>query len=46
MLAVRNGVRSHHWRFGSMLPVEGLSDGDVELVVEYVRALQRANGID
>ncbi len=46
LLAMRNGVRSHHWRFGSMLPVEGLSDGDVELVVEYVRALQRANGID
>ena len=46
LLAVRNGVRSHHWRFGSMLPVDGLSDGDVALVVAYVRALQRANGIN
>ncbi len=46
LLAVRNGVRSHHWRFGSMPPVEGLTDGDVAMVVDYVRTLQRANGIE
>lgn len=46
LLAVRNGVRAHHWRFGNMLPVEGLTDGDVTMIVTYVRELQRANGIN
>ncbi len=45
LLAVRRGVRSHHWRFGDMPPVEGLTDGDVKMIVEYIRAVQRNNGI-
>ena len=45
-LAVQNGVRAHHWRFGNMPPVEGMSQDDVEKTVAYVRALQRANGIE
>jgi mono/diheme cytochrome c family protein len=45
LLAVRNGVQSHHWRFGNMAPVEGLTDGDVSNIVAYIRALQVANGI-
>jgi len=44
--AARNGVRSHHWRFGNMPPVEGISDAEVGTIVAYVRALQRANGIN
>ncbi len=43
--AVARGVRAHHWRFGNMPPVEGLSRRDVAAVVAYVRELQRANGI-
>jgi mono/diheme cytochrome c family protein len=46
LLAVRNGVRSHHWRFGSMAPVQGLNDAEIDMIVAYVRALQRANGIN
>ncbi len=46
LLAARNGVRSHHWRFGDMPPVEGLTDADVAHITLYVRELQRANGID
>lgn len=46
LLAVKNGVRAHHWRFGNMPPVEGLTDGEVSMIVAYVRELQRANGID
>lgn len=42
---VANGVQSHHWPFGDMPPQEGLTRGDVAMVVAYVRALQRANGI-
>lgn len=43
--AVAFGVRSHHWRFGDMPPVEGLTRGDVAMVIDYIRAIQRANGI-
>ncbi|MBW4983508.1 cytochrome c [Mameliella sp. CS4] len=46
ILAARNGVRAHHWRFGNMPPVEGVTPGDVKMVVAYVRELQRANGIE
>ena len=45
VLAVRRGVRAHHWRFGDMAPVPGLSDADVRAVIDYVRAWQRAKGI-
>jgi mono/diheme cytochrome c family protein len=46
MLAAKVGVRSHHWPFGNMPPVEGLTDADMKMVVTYVRELQRANGIN
>ena len=44
-LAVRNGVRAHHWDFGNMPPVEGVSDEDAIRITRYVRELQKANGI-
>ncbi len=44
-LAARQGVRSHHWPFGNMPPVAGVSDDEVASIVAYVRELQRANGI-
>lgn len=45
-MAVQNGVRAHHWRFGNMPPQDGLTKGDVSNIVAYVRELQRANGIE
>lgn len=45
-LAVRTGVRAHHWSFGNMPPVEGLTRADVQYTVRYVREIQRENGID
>ncbi|CTQ56139.1 Cytochrome c oxidase subunit III [Roseibium album] len=45
-LAVTRGVRAHHWPFGNMPPVEGLTSEDVAKIVAYVRFLQRANGIN
>ena len=33
--AVARGVRAHHWRFGDMPPVEGLSRRDVAGIVAY-----------
>lgn len=44
-LAARQGVRAHHWNFGNMPPVEGVSDEDVLKITRYVRELQKANGI-
>ncbi|WP_368346449.1 cytochrome c [Pelagovum sp. HNIBRBA483] len=44
--AVALGVRQHHWPFGNMAPVEGLTRADVTMIVAYVRELQRANGIN
>ncbi len=45
-VAVRNGVRAHHWSFGFMPPVQGLSDAEIGMIVGYLRTLQRANGIN
>ncbi len=46
LLAVRRGARSHHWNFGAMPPVEGLTDEQVAAIVEFVREQQREAGID
>jgi mono/diheme cytochrome c family protein len=43
--AVRDGVQPHHWTFGPMPPISGISDGEVGKIVTYVRGLQRAAGI-
>ena len=45
LLAVRRGVRQHHWNFGKMSPVPGLKNKDVSLIIRYVRALQKKAGI-
>lgn len=44
-MAVQNGVRSHHWPFGDMPPVSGLTRADVDAIVAYVREVQWANRI-
>jgi hypothetical protein len=43
--AIRNGVRSHHWSFGDMAPVESISDDEILKVIGYIRFIQRANDI-
>ena len=40
------GVRAHHWSFGNMPAVEGLTRTDVKMIVAYIRELQLANGIN
>ena len=45
VLAAKQGVRQHHWPFGNMPPVPGISDDEIKNIIEYVRTLQRANGI-
>lgn len=45
-LAAKNGVRAHHWPYGDMPPVTNVTERDVNDITTYVRALQRANGIN
>ena len=44
-IAVNQGSPQHHWSFGDMDPVPGLSPEEVDRIVCYVRELQYANGI-
>lgn len=44
-LAVRNGTRQHHWKFGDMAPISGVTPDDVAHMTAYVRLQQRRVGI-
>lgn len=46
LVAIQVGVRSHHWDFGDMAPIEGLSEQDIEAVIAYVRENQRVEGFE
>lgn len=46
LLAVLQGVRAHHWRFGDMEPIEGLTSDDVASIVAFVRETQRIEGFE
>ena len=43
--AVRDGVPQHHWWFGDMPPVAGITHQQVDQLICYIRELQLANGI-
>ena len=45
LLAVQRGVRAHHWRFGDMPPVPGVSPDQVKLIIAYIRDLQKKAGL-
>ena len=44
-LAVKNGSRAPHWKFGDMPPFPGLTPDDVAQITAYVRLEQRKAGI-
>lgn len=44
--AAVQGVPSHHWPFGNMPAVEGVTRSDVTMIIAYIRELQSANGIN
>ena len=46
VFAVQNGVRAHHWKFGDMPPIDGLSPDDVSAIIAYVRETQRVEGFE
>ena len=39
--AALQGTRQHHWEFGDMPPVEGMTTGKMDKVVPYVRYYQQ-----
>jgi hypothetical protein len=43
--AASHGVRAHHWKFGDMPKIEGVTSGDVTDIIGYIRWLQRQAGI-
>ena len=44
LMAVQRGARAHHWDFGDMPPIEGLSPTDIEAITAFVREQQRVQG--
>lgn len=43
--AAQNGVRAHHWQFGNMPKIEGVTKEQVRNIVAYIRWKQRQAGI-
>ena len=44
--AVRNGVSSHHWGFGDMPALPGVSDAELDALIRFVRDTQAAEGFE
>ena len=44
-LAVQQGVRAHHWRFGDMPAIPDVDFGQATEIIRYVRFLQDEGGI-
>ena len=44
--AIASGAPQHHWSFGDMPPVEGLSDNEVEALIAFVRSEQQRLGFE
>jgi len=43
--AALQGVKAHHWNFGDMPRVSGVTEKDMDAIVPYIRWLQREKGI-
>lgn len=44
--AAKNGARQHHWNFGDMPPVAGITDAEIEAVIVYIRSEQERLGFE
>jgi mono/diheme cytochrome c family protein len=42
--AIVNGSPQHHWAFGPMPPIEGLTEQDVDAVIAFIRTEQQRRG--
>jgi mono/diheme cytochrome c family protein len=43
--AAKLGTLAHHWNFGDMPPVTGVTRAEVAKIVIYIREIQAANGL-
>jgi len=43
--AVKLGVRQHHFHFGGMPPIDGISEAEIANIVMFIRETQKANGV-
>jgi cytochrome c len=43
--AAAQGVRAHHWNFGDMPKIDGVTPADMDWIIKYIRWLQRQAGI-
>ena len=43
--AAKMGVQAHHWNFGNMPPIAGITRAEVAKIVLYIREIQKANGL-
>jgi len=44
-LAIKKGVRQHHWNFGNMPPRPEITIQQIPAIIAFIRETQRANGI-
>lgn len=44
--AIRNGAPQHHWAFGNMPAIQGISDDEIELVIQFIRQQQETFGFE
>ena len=44
--AIANGAPEHHWTFGDMAPVDGLTSEEVEAVIDFIRSEQQRQGFE
>jgi mono/diheme cytochrome c family protein len=44
--AIAQGVSAHHWNFGDMEPIIGLSATEVDAIIQYVRDRQTEDGFE
>ena len=43
--AALKGVRAHHWEFGNMPPINGITRKDMDTIVPFIRWLQQEKGL-
>jgi mono/diheme cytochrome c family protein len=46
LAAVGRGSPAHHWNFGPMPPIPGLSEDDIAAITAFVRDQQRIHGFE
>ncbi|CAN5820613.1 hypothetical protein BH23ACT5_BH23ACT5_16430 [soil metagenome] len=45
-LAVTRGARAHHWNFGDMPPIVGLTPEEIDAIIALVRQTQQTEGYE